>query len=441
MNETAEHRTLAELACDQGPEPRHRISELAATLEGSQILSIAAEIRALAADGRALCDLTVGDFAPRHFPIPERLRNAVVAALERGETNYPPSNGMPDLRQAVRRFYARELGLDYPLESVLIAAGARPLIYCAFKTLCDPGDRVIYPVPSWNNNYYIHLCGGEGAPVECVPQQGFLPTADALRARLPGARLLCLSSPVNPTGTTFGPEALAEICRAVAAENQERERRGERPLFLLYDQIYWQLRFGGTPHATPPGQVPETARHTVLIDGISKAYAATGLRVGWAVGPADIIARMSALLGHVGAWAPRAEQLATVPVLDGGEDIDAFLTTFRHAIEARIKPLHQGFQDMKSRGLPADSLPPMGAMYLAARIHPFGRRTPQGSELRTNEQIRRYVLEAAGIGLVPFQAFGQPRDDGWFRLSVGAVGEADITAALPRLAAALEALE
>jgi aspartate aminotransferase len=413
---------------------------MATGLVGSEILKIAAEIRALVAGGRAICDLSVGDFNPRHFPIPDSLLHSVRACLERGETNYPPSNGMMELRKAVARFYARELGLHYPENAVLILGGARPAIYCLFRTVCDPGDRVVFPIPSWNNNHYIHMVGGVGVPVICTAESRFMPTRDAIVKALPGARLLCLNSPLNPTGTAIDPDSLRGICEAVLEENADRERRGERPLYLMYDQIYWTLCFGTTSHVTPPELTPEIARYTVFIDGISKAFAATGLRVGWAVGPVDIIGRLSAIVGHVGAWAPRAEQLATAALLDDPAAIQAFQRVFKHKLEARLDQLHNGLQALKAEGLAVDSIPPMGAIYLTARLHPFGKRTPQGKILKTNEEVRHYVLEAAGIGLVPFQAFGSTSEDGWFRMSVGAVCEADVAAALPRLAAAFRAL-
>jgi aspartate aminotransferase len=341
----------------------------------------------------------------------------------------------------VARFYARRLSLVYPLESVLVAAGARPVIYATFRAICDPGDRVVYPVPSWNNNHYTHMVDGVGVPVACGREHLFLPTRELLAGALRGARLLCLSSPLNPAGTLFGRDTLLGIVDAVRAENEGRERRGERPLYLMYDHIYWMLCFGGAEHLTPPGLVPEVARYTVFVDGISKAFAATGLRVGWALGPADVVDRMSAVLGHVGAWAPRAEQVATAALLDDEAAIRDFQAGFAPAVERRLDLLHRGLQEMKAAGLPVDSIPPAGSIYLTARIHPFGRRTPAGVALATNEQVRRWVLEAASIGIVPFQAFGWPADDGWFRLSVGAVGEAEVAAALPRLAEALHRLD
>jgi aspartate aminotransferase len=430
---------VAAIASEPGAPPARRFSRMADGLIGSEILKIAGEIRSLKAAGQAVCDLTVGDFDPKHFPIPDRLRDGIAAALAAGETNYPPSNGMASLREAVRRFYARELGLEYPSESFVIAGGSRPLIYGLFRALVDPGDRVVYPVPSWNNNHYTYLVGGVGVPVACGAEDRFLPTRDLLRSVIAGARLVCLNSPLNPTGTAFAEDTLRGICELVLEENAARERREERPLYVMYDHVYWMLCFGGTTHVTPPALLPEMARYTVFVDGISKAFAATGVRVGWAAGPTDVIARMSTLLAHVGAWAPRAEQVGTVSLLDDPQAIRAFHATFLRGVQARLDGLHAGLQALKAEGLPVDSIAPMGAIYLTARIHPFGRTTPGGVRLTTNEQVRQYILQAAQLAAVPFKAFGSKEEDGWFRLSVGASSEQDLADALPRLADALRA--
>lgn len=413
---------------------------MAAGLVGSEILRIASEIRERIRAGESICNLTVGDFASRYFPIPARLADGVRRALERGETNYPPSDGILELRQAVARFYRRGLDLDYDIDSILIAGGARPVIYTAYRAVIDPGDVVIYPVPSWNNNHYCHMVGARGVPVSTTPESRFMPNRESLFAMLPQARLVCLNTPLNPTGTAIDAPSLRGICEAIVAENVERERHGDRPVYLLYDHIYWMLCVGGVAHLTPPGLVPEMRHYTVFVDGISKAFAATGLRVGWAVGPADVVARMSAILGHVGAWAPRAEQVATVDLLDDTEGIAHYVETFRAAVQSRLQILHAGLDAMRRDGLPVEAIPPMGAIYLTARFAPFGRRTPQGTTLRTNDDVRRYLLEAAQFAVVPFQAFGVPEESGWFRLSIGAVSEQDIEDVLPRVRAALEAL-
>jgi aspartate aminotransferase len=423
------------------PEAASRVSAMAAGLVGSEILRIAAEIRERVRAGETVCNLTVGDFAPQQFGIPERLAAAIRTALERGETNYPPSDGVLALRQAVARFYERDLGLRYATDAILIAGGARPVIYAIYRAVVDPGDVVVYPVPSWNNNHYCHMVGARSVPVATTADTAFMPTRDDLAPHLRSARLLCLNTPLNPTGTAIDAESLRAICDTIVDENLRRERHGERPLYLMYDHVYWMLRVAGVEHFTPPSLVPAMAPYTLFVDGISKAFASTGLRVGWAVGPADIVARMSAILGHVGAWAPRAEQVATVELLDDAAGIEAYLSRFRLALQARLDLLHAGLQAMRREGLPVDSIAPMGAIYLTARCAPFGRRTPAGVELRTNDDVRRYLLEAAQFAVVPFQAFGVPEDGGWFRLSVGAVSVEEIRAALPRVRAALAALE
>jgi aspartate aminotransferase len=431
---------LAALVREAGAQPERRLSAMANGLLGSDILRIAGEVRALKLAGQRICDLTVGDFSPSHFPIPVRLMSEIHEALTRGETNYPPATGLPELRKAVADLYARELGLPYPVDSVIVTSGTRPGIYATYRTLCDPQDRVVYTVPSWNNNHYTYLVGAAGVPLVCGPEDRFLPSREAVRAELPGARLLCLCSPLNPAGTVISRETLSGICEDVVAENRARETRGARPLYLLYDHVYWTLTFGDARHFTPPALVPEMARFTFFVDGISKAFSATGLRVGWVVGPTDAIAKLASLIGHMGAWAPRPEQAATVALLRDVEGVREFQRSYHPKARARLATLRAAFEAMRSEGLPVDSLEPAGAIYLAARIAPFGKRTPDGRVIETNEQIRRYVLESAQLAIVPFQAFGTHADDGWFRLSVGAVGEAELEAALPRLAAAVRAL-
>ena len=415
-----------------------RLSKLAGELRGSAILGIAAEIRALRESGRDLCDLTVGDFAPTHFPIPQPLLEGVVKALQAGETNYPASPGMDVLRRTVAEFYRRRRGLTYPSSQILIASGARPLIYAIFRILVDPGDRVVYGVPSWNNDYYCEMTGAAQVPVVCGADVNFLPTASLLRNAVRGARLLSLNSPLNPTGTLFDAATLAGICDLVLEENGRRSP-DERPLYLMYDQVYWMLTFG-QEHVDPVSLRPEIAPYTILVDAISKAFAATGLRVGWAAGPADVISRMADISSHIGAWAPRAEQIATAKLLEQDAAIDEFHVTMRRNIQQRLTTLADGLTALRDDKYPVDCTVPQGAMYLSARFPLHGMRTPDRQTLRTNEDIRRYLLQSAGLAVVPFQAFGSPDESGWFRLSVGAVSLAQLEALLPRLRQALGAL-
>ena len=412
------------------------LSGLSRGLIGSEVLRIAAEVRALIQSGRPVCNLTVGDFDPREFSPPERLLAGIQRALAAGHTNYPPSNGVIELRQAVTRFIRRETGLEYPVEAVLVAGGARPLIYATYRALVDPGETVAYAVPSWNNNHYCYLTGARGAPIEVTRASQFHPTPDQVRELLPRIRLLALNTPLNPTGTAMQPECLAEICRAIVEENARRARDGERPVFLMYDHVYWTLEFDRLEPMTPPGLVPEVAPYTVMLDAISKSLAATGLRVGWSVAAPAVTQRMSDLLGHVGAWAPRAEQIATAEFLDDAEAFRAFRLDMHRRLRQRLEFLHRGFAALGARGLPVESVSPEGTLYLSARIDLFGRRV-DGDDVRTNEDIRRILLRGAGIAVVPFQAFGLDREDGWFRLSVGGVSMQAIEDGMARLEALL----
>jgi aspartate aminotransferase len=365
------------------------------------------------------------------------LEDATREALSMGETNYPPSDGVLELRRAVISFYEEWLGLSYPLGSVLITGGSRPGIHATYSAVVDPGDAVVYPVPSWNNNHYCQMVGAVPRPVVCGRADAFLPSRDMLEQAVRGARLLALNSPSNPAGTAFTREALEGICELVLEEN-ERRGEDERPLFLMYDQVYWMLTFGGTQHVNPVSIRPAMSPYTIFVDGISKSFAATGVRVGWVLGPTDVVQRMGSIVGHIGAWAPRAEQVATGRLLGARDEVTAYSSGMKAKLLERLNALHLGITSMKSAGLPVDSIPPMGAIYLSARFNLIGRRTPEGDLLSTNEEIRRYLLKEASLGVVPFQAFGSREEDGWFRLSVGAVSVDSVNGMLPRLRAALE---
>lgn len=424
--------TAGEAAPQPRPDAAGRLSQLAHSLVGSEILKIAGEVRQLREAGAPISDFTVGDFDPAQFRIPPTLEAGIERALRAGHTNYPPSSGIAPLRAAVAALYERTLGLRYAAEDVLVTGGSRPGIYGTYRTLVNPGDRVVYPVPSWNNNHYCRLMGATEVAVRCDAADAFLPTRALLEPLVRGARLLALNSPLNPAGTAFTPEQLGGICDLVLEEN-DRRGPGERPLYLMYDQVYSTLTFGDTVHVHPVGLRPAIAPYTVYVDGISKALAATGVRVGWVAGPSDVTRAMSNILGHVGAWAPRAEQVATAEFLSDAAAMDEFQQRFVAGVRERLFALSDGVEAMRRDGLPVEAVAPAGAIYLSVRFALAGATLPDGTALATNEDVRRYLLDEAGVAVVPFQAFGATGDDGWFRLSVGAVSVNDVRRAVPRL--------
>ncbi|MGB4775841.1 MAG: aminotransferase class I/II-fold pyridoxal phosphate-dependent enzyme, partial [Daejeonella sp.] len=290
------------------------VSVLAQNLKGSEIIKIGGEINELKKKGQNIANLTIGDFDPEIYPIPKGLKDGIIEAYHNNQTNYPPADGVTILRENITRFLHERYHLDYSSNQVLVAGGSRPLIYATYLALIDPGDKVLYPTPSWNNNHYCHLSGANGIAIETSAENNFMPTADDIRPHLKGASMLALCSPLNPTGTMFAKKDLTEICDLIIEENKSRTP-SQKPLYLLYDQIYSLLTFGNKQHFDPVTLRPELKPYVIYIDGISKCFAATGVRVGWAFGPENVIGKMKSILGHVGAWAPKAEQLATAKFL------------------------------------------------------------------------------------------------------------------------------
>jgi aspartate aminotransferase len=393
------------------------LSHLAENLIGSEIIRIAGRINERIAAGEKISNLTIGDFDPKVFPLPDAYLEEIITAYREGQTNYPAANGVEVLRVAVSRYLKRTQGLDYDKECVLISGGARPLIYAAYRAIVDEGDTVVFPIPSWNNNHYSFLTGAKMVAVDTTAENRFLPTADDLRPHLAEATLVAVCSPLNPTGTSFTADQLGDICDLILEENARRE--GRKPLYLLYDQIYSALTLRGTKHIDPVSLRPEMRPYTVFVDGVSKAFAATGVRVGWTFGPERVVAKMRAILSHVGAWAPKPEQIATARLLQNEAETDRIIQHHREMVTERVDALHAGFSKMKSEGFPVDSIQAEGAMYLTVKIDLMGMTLPNGKVVGDAEDVTHFLLEEANLGLVPFYAFGALRSNPWFRISVG----------------------
>ena len=416
-----------------------KLSVLAETLKGSEIVRLGATIKEKMKQGAKIYNYTIGDFDSSIFPIPAELEAEIIDAYKNGFTTYPAAEGNLDLREAVAAFMSLRCDLVYSNTEILIAAGGRPLIYALYRTIVDKGDKVIYPAPSWNNNHYVHFTEGEHIMLEAEKENNFMLTAAQIAPHVKGATLLSLCSPLNPTGTTFGKEELSAICNLVIAENKTRAE-GEKKLYLMYDQIYWTLTFGETEHHNPVTLNPAMKEFTIFIDGISKAFAATGVRVGWAMGPAEVIAKMRSINSHVGAWAPMAEQKAVARYLGKTEAIDKYFVHFKAEVNERLQNIFAGFQQMKAAGFNVDAIAPEAAIYLTIQINYVGKKTAGGKLLETQEDVTSYILDEARLAVVPFYAFGADRSSSWYRLSVGTCKKEEIVEMLAALQTALEKL-
>ena len=416
-----------------------KVSKLAQNIIGSEIIKLAAEVNEKIKKGEPIYNYTIGDFNPKIFPIPFELKKAIIEEYNADQTNYPAADGMLELRNAVSKLLKERGNLDYANDEILIAAGARPIIYAVYRTLVDAGDTVVFPVPSWNNNHYSYLNNAKMVLVDAGPESNFMPTAEHIKPYIKDAALISLCSPQNPTGTVFTKEGLEEICDLILAENL---RRGEdkKPLYLMYDQNYWALTYGKIQHYNPVSLRPEMKKYTVFVDGISKSLAATGVRVGWSMGPKMVIDKMKSLLNHIGAWAPKPEQMAVAKYFSDFKNYDAFLEEQKQKLYSRLEGFYKGFIQLKSEGHKVDAIVPQAALYLTIQFSLHGMKTADGKILQTTKEVTKYILDEAKVAAVPFYAFGASEDSSWYRLSVGTCKTEDIDGVIVNLRQALKKL-
>ena len=414
-----------------------KLSNLSETLIGSEIVKLGGEIREKIRHGERIYNFTVGDFDPAIFPIPKELEEEIIDAYRKHFTNYPAAEGNLDLREAVTSFIKEMEGLDYGPNEILVASGGRPLIYATFRAICDKGDKIIYAVPSWNNNHYTHFVGGEHVVVEATPENNFMPAANDIRPFMKQATLISLCSPQNPTGTTFRREELEAICDMVLEENIRRGDN-EKKLYVMYDQMYWHLTYGDIKHYDPVSLRPAMREYTIYIDAISKVFASTGVRVGWSMGPSNVMSKMKAILTHIGAWAPMAEQKAVAKFLPQREAIKKYLLHFKSEIEERLRRIYDGLMKLKEKGLAVDAIAPEAAIYLTIKVDLVGKITTDGKLLADQSDVTAYLLNEASLAVVPFYAFGASRNSPWYRLSVGTCNKEEIGEMISKLGEALQ---
>jgi aspartate aminotransferase len=417
-----------------------KLSQLAETLIGSEIVKLGNEINERIRQGETIYNYTIGDFNSEHFPIPKQLEDLIIKAYQEGKTNYPPADGILALRQAVSQYIQHYLNLQFNANEILIASGGRPLIYAAFRSIVDKEDTVIYATPSWNNNHYTHFTEGKHVVIEALPENKFMPTAEQIAPYIKEAVLLAINTPLNPTGTTMSQAELAKICQLVVDENNRRTAE-QKKLYILFDQMYWPLCFNNIKHITPLHTHPELKPYTIFIDGISKVFSATGVRVGWSLAPALIVNKMKAILSHVGAWAPMAEQHAVAQYLTQFEVIDNYVNTFIQNIQQRLQLFYNGIETMRLKQIPVKAIQPEGAMYLSLSISAINATTPDGEVLSTQKSVTDYVLNKAKLAIVPFTSFGSTPLSSWYRLSVGTCSLQEIPVVLASLETALSELK
>jgi len=376
------------------------------------------------------------------FPAPAEIKEAACRAIMEDVNQYAITWGAPRLRAAIAAKtgarWKREID---PEREITVTCGSTEAMIASLLAVVDPGDEVVIFEPFYENyGPDTVLSGAVPRFVPLRPPDWSFDPGELERAFNSRTRAVILNTPNNPTGTAIDAAALESLSRGIVAENVRRKAAGRAPVYLMFDQVYWMLTAPGTRHVNPVSLVPEMAAYTIFVDGISKAFAATGLRVGWAVGPTDVIERMAAILTHIGAWAPRAEQVATAQLLNDTPAVDTFLAHMNREVFERLDILANGVRRLAAAGHPVEAVAPAGAIYLSVRVGIAGRTTSDGKLLATDEDIRGFLLKHAGLAVVPFQAFGVKKDSGWFRASIGAVSKRELEQGLLRLEKALASL-
>ena len=417
-----------------------KLAKVAEELSSFSISNLSEKVATKIQQGEKIYNFTLGDFSPQEFAIPKTLENEIIKAYQEKNTSYPFVQGMQELRIAIAKHIKAFGQFAYTPEEIMVASGARPLIYLLFKTLIDPGDKVIYTTPTWNNQYFIHLNHATPIVIATKPKNNFMLTAAELKPHLKEAVLITINSPLNPCGTVLNLSALKEIFALIVAENKRRQKTQSKPLYIFFDIIYWLLTYNNIKCGSPITLNPEIRDYVVFVDGISKCFAATGVRVGWAFGPTSIIKKMCAMISHIGAWAPKPEQIGTANFLQQPKKVTAFLQNFKTEILTRLNIFYIAIQKLKKSGHKVDAIKPQGAMYLSVKLDLLGTKTQANKTLITIDDLLAYLLEDAKVALVPFYFFGMPKDFPWFRLSVGTCSIAEAKTAAKNITQSIQKL-
>ena len=386
----------------------------------SKILQIGARARELEAAGRPVIVLGAGE---PDYPTPDHVKAAALAAIEANDTHYTPLDGTPELKHAIRQKFARENGLHFETDEIIVASGAKQILFNAFMATLQPGDEVIIPTPCWTS--YEDIVGICEASVVAVPtrqENDFCLEARDLEAAItPKTRWLLINSPGNPTGAVYSREIYRTILDVLKKHPQ---------VWLLADDIYEHIVHDGVEFVTPARVEPELQSRILTVNGVSKAYAMTGWRIGYAAGPGELIRAMAVVQSQSTSCPCSISQAAAVEALNGPQD---FLAERQRSFAERRDLV----VDALNRIDGIDCRSPKGAFYTfascAGLLH---RKTPAGDPIESDTDFCRLLLEQAGVAVVPGSAFGLSP---FFRISY-ATSKQELGEALDRIARFVDGL-
>ena len=397
----------------ESPVPPSRLSRRIAAIAESATLAVDAKAKALQAAGRPVIGFGAGE---PDFPTPDYIVEAAVAACRDPRNHrYTPTPGLPELREAIAAKTARDSGYRVAPAQVLVTNGGKQAVYQAFATLLDPGDEVLLPAPYWTTYpECIKLAGGVPVEVSTDESTGYLASVEQLEAaRTERTKVLLFCSPSNPTGAVYPREQVEAIGRWAV----------EHGLWVLTDEIYEHLVYDGTVAASMPAVVPELAERCVVVNGVAKTYAMTGWRVGWLIGPADIVKAATNLQSHATSNVSNVAQAAALAAVRG--DLSA-AAEMRTAFDRRRRTMVRMLAEIPGVTCPE----PLGAFYCFPSVKDVLGTTLRGVTPRTSAELAELVLDEAEVAVVPGEAFGAP---GYFRLSY-ALGDDDLVEGVTRLA-------
>ncbi len=389
-----------------------RISHRIAAITESATLAVDAKAKSLKASGRPVISFGAGE---PDFPTPDYIVEAAIAACRAPRNHrYTPAAGLPELREAIAAKTARDSGFAVSPAQVLVTNGGKQAIYEAFATLLDPGDEVLLPAPYWTTYpEAIRLAGGVPVEVPTDEHSDYLATVSELDAAVTSrTKLLLFCSPSNPSGGVYPPDQVAEIGRWAA----------QRGLWVLTDEIYEHLVYDDARFVSMPAAVPELADRCVVINGVAKTYAMTGWRVGWMIGPSDVVQAAANLQSHATSNVSNVSQMAALAAVQG--DLSA-VADMRAAFDRRRRAMVSLLRDIPGVSCPE----PLGAFYAYPSVKGILDKEIRGRRPTTSIELCELVLDEAEVALVPGEAFGTP---GYVRLSY-ALGDDDLTEGVTRL--------